>query len=365
METFIAWYMFIATAALGQVETPREGGAPVSEKEQVDEAPPTPLPREWSLDVGYDAKGISFGNSWDWDGLRFNFRDAGVTEVNGLNFTLWRPGENPDFEMNGLAIGIFGPGVSRLRGVALGVGAVVGTRELEGVSLAGIATVSQGATRGLQMGGIAAVSSSTMEGLNIGGIATVAQGGLRGASLSGLATVSQGRVQGVSIGGLAVVGQGRITGLGLGGLALVSQGDMRGINLAGLASVSQGRMQGVNVSGLATVGQGETTGVNIGGLAVVSNGWMTGVQIGGLHVGSGKSTFWRFWFTGDLDDDVGAAKIRGLSVAGWRTQAFETEALAREERPSACSITPKSLMASRSAHSITSRRIHGLSNCCQ
>ena len=48
-----------------------------------------------SLDLGYNETGISFGNSPRWSGIRFNFSDCGIQEINGINITFWTPEKNP------------------------------------------------------------------------------------------------------------------------------------------------------------------------------------------------------------------------------------------------------------------------------
>jgi hypothetical protein len=60
-----------------------------------------------SLDIPSKKWGISFGNSKDWSGLRFNFRDSRVRRVNGINFTLWLPRkDNRDVIISGLPLGV-------------------------------------------------------------------------------------------------------------------------------------------------------------------------------------------------------------------------------------------------------------------
>ena len=65
-----------------------------------------------SLDLTVGDAGLSIGNSARLKGLRINWSDRGVEQVDGVNLTLWRPRENPDFIMNGLALGLVSPGAS-------------------------------------------------------------------------------------------------------------------------------------------------------------------------------------------------------------------------------------------------------------
>ena len=72
-----------------------------------------------SLDLGYANSGLSFGNSKTWNGIRFNVIDDGIEDINGINFTLWRPEEISGSEVNGFAIGAV-PSAGRLNGISIG-----------------------------------------------------------------------------------------------------------------------------------------------------------------------------------------------------------------------------------------------------
>ncbi len=251
-----------------------------------------------SLDLMVNGVGISFGNSKRVIGLRFNIRDEGVEEVTGLNFTLWKPGENPDAVMRGLQLGIYGPSAdelgilsvgiaavhaySRISGIAVAGGAVVSEGSIHGIALSGFANVADGGMFGISASGLANVATGGVNGIAIGGLANVAEGYMKGISIGGLANVSQSGTSGISIGGLANVAEGFMTGISIGGLANVSQGGINGVSVGGLANVSEGRLTGISVGGLATVSEGGMRGIHIGGLAAVAEGYMTGVSVGGL-----------------------------------------------------------------------------------
>jgi len=44
-----------------------------------------------SLNIPSENWGISFGNSKEFTGLRFNIQDDGVRKINGINVTFWKP----------------------------------------------------------------------------------------------------------------------------------------------------------------------------------------------------------------------------------------------------------------------------------
>ena len=81
--------------------------------------------------IGAGEVGIGIGNVPRVTGVRINLIDEGVERVDGINLTLWKPRENPDFEMNGLALGVVAPGVGRLRGIGVGGIAVVAQRSID------------------------------------------------------------------------------------------------------------------------------------------------------------------------------------------------------------------------------------------
>ncbi|HUV35853.1 MAG TPA: hypothetical protein VMX58_02830, partial [Patescibacteria group bacterium] len=76
-------------------------------------APPVPRGRSAgsgrSLDLAVGGYGISLGNSKRFRGLRINAVDRDVENVIGVNVTLWRPDENPDAVVHGIAVGLYGP----------------------------------------------------------------------------------------------------------------------------------------------------------------------------------------------------------------------------------------------------------------
>ncbi|MDA3860104.1 MAG: hypothetical protein PF445_02670 [Melioribacteraceae bacterium] len=44
---------------------------------------------DWSLDIPSSNWGLSFGNSKNFNGFRFNYRDCDVETINGFNLTMW------------------------------------------------------------------------------------------------------------------------------------------------------------------------------------------------------------------------------------------------------------------------------------
>jgi len=85
-----------------------------------------------SFDIGLNNTGISFGNSSYFNGIRFNFVDCGIEEINGINITFWQPERNPGSVINGMAIGL-APSAGVINGISIGLGAVVAEKDLHGI----------------------------------------------------------------------------------------------------------------------------------------------------------------------------------------------------------------------------------------
>ena len=51
-------------------------------------------------------RGLSIGDSRRVDGLRINFRDRRMEQVNGVNITVWTPHRESRGDVNGIAIGL-------------------------------------------------------------------------------------------------------------------------------------------------------------------------------------------------------------------------------------------------------------------
>jgi hypothetical protein len=255
-----------------------------------------------SLDIGFANSGLSFGNSQNWNGLRFNISDENIEEINGINITFWKPENVKGSVVNGISFGL-APSAGEINGLALGIGNVA-DKNINGINLGVLASVSGGEMVGLNYGGLALVAEGDITGINFGGLAQVAQGGMAGFNFGGLALVSEGSVLGINIGGLAQVSQAEISGINLGGLALVSEAGIYGASLGGLALVSQQEITGVNIGGLALVSEDEITGINIGGLAIASQAGIMGLNL-------------------SLGSLISEGEISGISFGGYKSESLE------------------------------------------
>lgn len=272
-----------------------------------------------SFNLGFANTGISFGNSYSHNGLRFNVSDCGIGNINGVNITLWEPDDSPGSVVNGFSFGL-APYADQLNGVSVGLGAVVAGKSMNGFNFGFLANVSEGEINGINIGGLALVAEKRISGFNFGGFALVSEGDIQGINLSGLASISQKGIYGINFGTLALVAQEEIYGVNISGLASVAQGNIFGFNFGGLALVSQKSISGINTGGLALVSQEQIRGINLGGLALVGQGGITGFNFGGLAIVSGAEDITGINITvGKLS---AKADILGLSVTGYNVDAY-------------------------------------------
>src|SRR5689334_15256844 len=76
-------------------------------------------PSHWHVGLAYHDNGVTIGNAARTNGVRLNFEDADLDVVNGLNVTIWKAREPLGGTVNGLAVGIVGPGADEINGIAI------------------------------------------------------------------------------------------------------------------------------------------------------------------------------------------------------------------------------------------------------
>jgi hypothetical protein len=215
----------------------------------------------FSQGVGIPSKkaGIGFGNLPVFNGLRFNFRDKNVEQINGINVTVWQP-KNEE-EQTGT-----------VNGLSLGLPLAMGTRNRNGI---GIGVLGVGATNNLS-------------GIHIGGMGVGAGGDVKGVNIGGLGVGTGGDLKGLNIGGLGVGSGESVTGINIGGLGVGAGDALKGFSFAALGAGAGSSVSGITISGLG-VGAGERiSGITIGGFGVGAGETINGITIGGLGVGAGK-----------------------------------------------------------------------------
>ena len=215
----------------------------------------TPVVHAQSLDIPIKGYGISFGNSKNFTGLRFNWADSGVEQINGINLTF--AGGNNGASLNGINLGLVavaGHDIS-INGIALSPFLVGG----KGASINGIALSP------FLVGGKGASINGIALGFGVGG----AEGGsMNGIALSGIG-VAFDKIRGIAIGwAVGAVGEN------------LSEPTTIGIQLGLLGSVTKKGI-GFSFGGIIN-GADEFNGIAIGGLFNKVEK-MNGLQIGLLN----------------------------------------------------------------------------------
>lgn len=96
-----------------------------------------------SLDIPVRGAGLSFGNSTEFSGLRFNVRDRDLERIDGLTVSLWAPQDDPGGRIRGLSIGPAGTGASHGAGLTINGGYSVFEESYDGISVNGLAWASE------------------------------------------------------------------------------------------------------------------------------------------------------------------------------------------------------------------------------
>src|SRR5689334_4644602 len=91
-----------------------------------------------SVDLTVHEVGVSIGDSRRVTGLRLNFRDDRLEEVNGINATVWNPYRNPRGVVNGAALGVPLTGARRINGIAAGIFGVGADESITGIGIGGV-----------------------------------------------------------------------------------------------------------------------------------------------------------------------------------------------------------------------------------
>ena len=177
-----------------------------------------------ALNIGVSGVGLSIGNSRRWTGVRINFQDNQVEQVNGIGITIWAAKNNEDMVSNGLSLGLSGPVGGRFTGVTIGGVGAVADQEFRGITVAGLGVVSNGDMRGVNVAGLGTVADGSMYGINVAGLGTVSNRNMRGFNVAGLGLVANRDMDGVNLSGLGTVANSRMRGINFGGLAVVANG---------------------------------------------------------------------------------------------------------------------------------------------
>ena len=271
-----------------------------------------------SLDLTVGGYGLSIGDSREVNGVRLNFRDRRLRQVNGINATIWTPPSPARGIINGIALGLPVTGGRRINGLATGLlgagaeesirgvlfaplGAGAGER-IEGIGLGGLGIGAGGDVIGIMAGGLGVGAGGHVTGLMIGGLGVGAGQDVTGIMIGGVGVGAGGDVTGLMIGGVGVGAGGTLTGLMIGGVG-VGAAEVRGVMLSGVAAGGEtvtgavlapayfritdgGAFTGVSMSAFNHI-KGEQNGLTIG---LLNYAWrLNGLQLGLLNYAGNKS----------------------------------------------------------------------------
>ena len=222
------------------------------------------------IDLTVHNTGLAIGDKPRVNGVRINFRDRRLEQVNGVNITIWNPYSPATGVVNGVAIGLPATGARDINGIATGLLGAGADHSITGIGLAPIGLGAGGEMRGIMLGGIGVGGGGSMTGVAIGGIGVGSAGTVRGIQIGGVGVGAGGSLTGISIGGIGVGSGGRVSGISIGGIGVGSASELTGIGIGGLG-VGSG---------------GDATGLMIGGIGVGAGGTLKGLSIGGIGVGA-------------------------------------------------------------------------------
>jgi hypothetical protein len=160
-----------------------------------------PVVHAQSLDIPVEGYGISFGNSKNFTGLRFNLVDSEVEQINGFNLALLSVGANA--EMNGISTGlIVGGDNSQLNGITLG--AIILGESVNGIALGfsfakNIKGIIFSEWAGWVMGSGYGMDPPNMSGIQLAFFGVAAN---KGYGISAAASHISNEMNGIAIGGV-------------------------------------------------------------------------------------------------------------------------------------------------------------------
>jgi hypothetical protein len=196
--------------------------------------------------------GISIGNSLEFTGVRINFADRDVRQINGINLTFWADNykswlrENQYYKsvINGFSVGVMTT-AGTMRGVNTGLIRVATSKNQSGLSAGVLNVFANGEINGISVSGFLTQCNS-LSGLAFAGIAVGASGGINGVAISGLAVSSdRSDLSGVAASLGVIYCGGEFNGVGVSGLYLNSS-SFKGLAVSGFARTSQ--MTGISIA---------------------------------------------------------------------------------------------------------------------
>lgn len=264
-----------------------------------------------SLDLTVNDVGLSIGDSRRATGLRINFRDRRMEEVNGVNVTVWSPYRENRGVVRGLAVGLPMTGARRIEGAGIGIFGVAVKESLHGLGIGGIGIGAGEDVEGIAVGGIGMGVGRDVAGLAIGGIGMGVGQDLRGIGVGGIGMGIGQNLRGAAVAGIGAGIGGNFVGIGVGGIGMGVGGSGRGILISGVGAGVGGDMTGLMIAGIGLGAGGNVKGLSITGIGMGAGGGATGVQLAGAGIGSGGTLKW----VSVAGIGIGAPRIEGVAIA--------------------------------------------------
>lgn len=237
------------------------------------------------LDLTIRNYGIAIGDKAQMTGLRINYRDRDLREINGVNVTLWSPYEPASGVVNGLALGVPITGAQTVNGAMVGVFGGGASGSITGLGVGGFGIGTGGDANGVMLGLIGVGVGGHMNGIAIGGVGMGSGGSIRGIQVGGVGIGSGGDLTGISVGVVGVGAAGKVSGLAIGGIGVGGGGDFEGVGIGGIGIGAGGNMTGLMLGGIGVGSGGTIKGLSFG-LGGVGALRLEGVAIGGLGAGA-------------------------------------------------------------------------------
>ncbi len=180
--------------------------------------------------------GISIGNSREFSGVRINFADCNVKQVNGLNITFWlKLYQNQEAVVNGINLGVI-PTAKAMGPInigLLGVGSSHGN--MSGITIAGFVLGSGGDINGLSFSGLLTMAdgnSSEISGVAISGFGLGANKAINGLAIAGMGLGTNGEINGIAGSLFYIKGGKHVRGIAL-TAGYLEADTLSGIGIAG------------------------------------------------------------------------------------------------------------------------------------
>ncbi len=236
---------------------------------------------------------VCIGDCANVAGLRINFRDRKLEQVDGINITVWGPYDPAGGMVRGLALGVPSTGAGSLEGIAVAVLGFSATESFRGIGVGGIGAGIGGNAQGILVGGAGAGIGGSFRGAMIGGVGVGGGGSLDGLMIAGIGAGVGGSLSGISIAGI---------GAGVGG-------SMRGISIAGIGVGAGGSVSGLSIAGIGIGSGGSVRGITAAGIGVGAGESVDGITIAGIGIGSPSIEKLA------MAPMIGTARARGLMIA--------------------------------------------------